>query len=164
MNFSTLPNEVMFNVGGFVPVEGRQTRQTVTRVNPYDPGLITEMLELGLDPATIIAKERLRQRELRRLQATIGWKLAQYLHQQGAKWYMEGSGGPEIFLQIKGSLPFPVNALQTLGLVVSDIGYNGTAAVVTDPQGSQLYRDLARSDWILSGLTEPPIDDPYDSY
>lgn len=75
-----VPHDVRRHIGGYLPVDVTTYGHTAMQLDRRDPELLDEMLELGLDPVVVIANERLRQREERRLLASPVYELVKLLY------------------------------------------------------------------------------------
>ena len=134
-----LPRELLYQVGSYAPAENQVTRKRVLDIDPYDPQVITDMLNLGIDPLTVIGKERQRQREEQRLRNLPAFALAQLLYSKGS-WTIYDAGPNSIFVD-GGNVPTKDEA--------NKIGYDidpSSSATIIGHSGEDLFGGLVAID------------------
>lgn len=154
-----LPSELRYNMAGYLPPQSGTTRRLALKIDPYDPRIITEMLELGLDPMEVVAKERLRQREERRIRSLPSFPLAQLLYRYGG-WYAEDRNDGSALIQIYDA-DFPMEELQNLGYTI--IPRPDVDAIILSRGGDDIYRDLIEIDTFFFPLRRDDRD-TYDTF
>lgn len=170
--FSALPRELRSHIGGYVPV--RQARIGSRALDVEAQDLVRELRSLGLDPAEIVAKERLRLRELQRLQKSKAYPLYQLLTSRGYHYYLESHRGI-LIITVDGELPA---LLEQMGYVVDVQTYpnqpdiwvtlflpnrNPNQGVITDQAVySQLFEDIVRIFEAVDGPRSRVGEDSFD--
>jgi hypothetical protein len=109
-------------------------------MNPHQAHrLINKMISLGLDPITIIDKEKERQSRLRILHDTLGYKVYKVLEQYG--WRSLHQSG--IITPINTSLPHMHNIVSALQLIGIESSIQDEEIILTDEDtGYWIYYDI----------------------
>lgn len=135
-------------------------------VNPYDPRVITDLLNLGLDPITIIREERSRRDRQREIESSKLFVLIRLLHTKG-RWRAHEMDDDEVVIELLHRYPFPVDETRSLGFNVTaeQVGVRAVSknpqiqhpisyqydniAVIRDPEEDDLYQRLVTLDRIM---------------
>jgi hypothetical protein len=154
---NVLPQDILYNIGSYVPADNSVTRSVVLDIDPYDPQIITDMLNLGMDPLALIAKERQRQQKERWLRGRTSFALAQVLYDQG-QWSIQQTP-TGVFVELLEEEPFSDDEVRNLGYTVIHNYVNGTD--IRDNVGEDLFEELRDIDLML--YPEDIAGESYDS-
>jgi hypothetical protein len=141
-----LPQDIIERIGSYLPSNAEATRAVVLQMDPYNPEVITAMLELGIDPWTIVTKERERLREKDRLQKLKAFKLVPLIY-SCERWYMENLQSGRVWVEFRESVVIPHDEIAKLGYTTEGRDIGGlTAYVITDPGNENLFSDIVAID------------------
>jgi hypothetical protein len=155
----TLPQNVLNLIAEFVPAADDATRAVVIKADPYDPIVITTMLDLGIDPYAIIAEKREQIRRAKEAETCPIHRLVRILNGDDPVngWIasVDLDDDTQVWIERTAPIPFPVDAVRDLGYSVQIDDDYSHSAVFRVENPSDFLDALIRADEYLTPISAP---------
>jgi hypothetical protein len=94
----SVPHELRYHIGGFASVDTTTEVNNLLEVNRGDAAFLHDLRSMGIDPAVLLAKQRLKQRKQRQILAGVVYRFVDLLYSTGNPWRIKVSRYHEITL------------------------------------------------------------------